>query len=99
MPLGTTLAFGTCFGILSTIVVVVIVTTILKGTIQVGTDSNEVLKAHTFLEPRLFIIGDQGYIVAEKQIFYEIDVGENQNDISAGIVNLIATYYVFEKHL
>ena len=61
--------------------------------IQVATDIGQILKITSFSEPRLIIFKDsaQGFIVAEKEILFEV----TDFSVCDGVVCLIASYYVF----
>ena len=68
--------------------------TFLKIDLQAGTDMAEILKKPAFAEPRLVIFrGDspQGFVVAEKEIVFEV----TQFCVCDGIVSLLASYYAF----
>ena len=65
--------------------------------LQPGTELEEILKEKTFPEPRLIFVNEQdirnaqGFIIAEKQVLFEVD-GFTLTD---GLLSLIASYYVF----
>ena len=65
---------------------------------QPGTAIENMIKMKTFPEPRLLLFGSennlkdaQGFIVAEKQILFEVD----EFNLVDGLISLIASYYVF----
>ena len=70
---------------------------LLNFLFQPTKDVQIVLKEKWFPEPRLIIFADvgsstaQGFIVAEKQILFEVD----DFSVIKGITCLIVTYYVF----
>ena len=66
--------------------------------LQPGTELQEVLKEKAFSEPRLIIFVNeqdmknaQGFIIAEKQVLFEVD----SFTLTDGLISLIASYYVF----
>ena len=65
---------------------------------QPGTAIEEIYKMMSFPEPRLIIFAQkqdikeaQGFIIAEKQILFEVD----SFTVVDGMVSLIASYYAF----
>lgn len=64
--------------------------------LQPGTELQEILEEKTFSEPRLIIFTNeqdaaQGFIVAEKQVLFEVE----GFTVVEGLISLIASYYVF----
>ena len=66
--------------------------------LQPGTELQEVFQEKAFSEPRLVIFVNkqdvknaQGFIIAEKQVLFEVD----SFTLTDGLISLIASYYVF----